>query len=198
MEARDPYTRGHCLRVRYITRGLLARLEVAPEARNAIEIAAFLHDVGKVGVSDLLLQKEGRLTAEERKRLMLHVDLGVELLSAVPDLSDACLLVKHHHEKFDGSGYPDGLRGDAIPFGSRVIAVADAIDAMRTKRPYRAALPLETVIEELRRSSGTQLDPRIVGAGIALLRAQVPRAARRRASTEEPASELREETGMLV
>jgi putative nucleotidyltransferase with HDIG domain len=169
MEARDLYTQGHCLRVRRFTRRLLDVLgEPAPE-RELIEAAALLHDVGKVGVPDSVLLKKGALDEDERARLMLHVEIGVEILSALPALGAVARVVKHHHERFDGTGYPDGLAGHEIPFGSRVIAVADAVDAMRSTRPYRAALTLEAAIEELRRASGRQLDPRIAAAAVELL-----------------------------
>ncbi|MBI4604119.1 MAG: HD-GYP domain-containing protein [Planctomycetes bacterium] len=155
MEARDPYTQGHCLRVRHLTRRILERLGMPPRDRASAETAALLHDLGKIGVPDAILYKDGPLTPEERSRLMLHVDIGVEILAPVAEMEDVSLLVRHHHERFDGSGYPDGTRGEDIPLGSRVIAVADAIDAMRTTRPYRPAMPWEDVIRELRAACGT-------------------------------------------
>ena len=100
---------------------------------------------------------------------MLHVKLGVEIIEPLEGLNDVAKIVKHHHERIDGKGYPDGLKGDEIPFGSRVIAVADTIDAMRSSRPYRSALSLEDTIDELRRARGQQLDPRIVDAAIFVL-----------------------------
>jgi HD-GYP domain-containing protein (c-di-GMP phosphodiesterase class II) len=172
VEARDRYTQGHCLRVRYLVRRILDALGTDPGARHIIEAAALLHDVGKVGVPDAILLKDGPLTPKERTRLMLHVEIGVEVLKPLPALSTALILVKHHHERFDGTGYPDGLKGEEIPFGSRVIAVADTLDAMRSTRPYRKAMSLEKAIEEIERSSGRQLDPKIVEAAVSVLRAK--------------------------
>ena len=169
MEARDPYTQGHCLRVRHLARKILARMGTKPEARESVEVAALLHDVGKIGTADSILLKPGRLSKEEYARLMLHVKLGVEIIEPLEGLNDVAKIVKHHHERIDGKGYPDGLKGDEIPFGSRVIAVADTIDAMRSSRPYRSALSLEDTIDELRRARGQQLDPRIVDAAIFVL-----------------------------
>ncbi len=174
MEARDRYTQGHCLRVRYLARRILDALGTDPGARQIIETAALLHDVGKVGVPDAILLKDGPLTPEERTRLMLHVEIGVEVMKPVSALSTALTLVKHHHERFDGTGYPDGLKGEEIPFGSRVIAVADTLDAMRSTRPYRKAMNLEKAIQEIERASGRQLDPKIVEAAVSVLRPKNP------------------------
>jgi putative nucleotidyltransferase with HDIG domain len=169
MEARDSYTQGHCLRVRFLTRRILDRLDVEVEYREAAEAAALLHDVGKIGIPDAILFKKGKLTREEYARVMLHVDIGVEILRPLTTLKDAVLFVRHHHEHFDGTGYPDGLKGEQIPLASRVIAVADAIDAMRSTRPYRKALPLEATLDELRAARGGQLDPRIVDIAVSII-----------------------------
>ena len=169
MEARDSYTQGHCLRVRHLARKILDRLGTTLEAREPVEAAALLHDVGKIGTPDSILLKAGRLTQEEYARLMLHVELGVEIIEPLDGLSEVATIVKHHHERIDGTGYPDGLRGEEIPFGSRVIAVADTIDAMRSSRPYRSAMSIEDSIAELRRARGLQLDPEIVDAAISIL-----------------------------
>jgi putative nucleotidyltransferase with HDIG domain len=172
MEARDSYTQGHCLRVRFMSRRILERLGVDPEYREAAEAAALLHDVGKIGIPDAILFKKGKLTKDEYARVMLHVDIGVEILRPLTTLKDTVLFVKHHHEHFDGSGYPDGLKGEAIPLASRVIAVADTIDAMRSSRPYRKALSLEETLDELRKASGQHLDPRIVDIAVSLIAPQ--------------------------
>ena len=190
MEARDSYTQGHCLRVRFMSRRILERLGVDPEYREAAEAAALLHDVGKIGIPDAILFKKGKLTKDEYARVMLHVDIGVEILRPLTTLKDAVLFVKHHHEHFDGSGYPDGLKGEDIPLASRVIAVADAIDAMRSSRPYRKALSLEETLDELRKSSGQHLDPRIVDIAVSLIAPQF--AARWRGELEEAPREVTE------
>lgn len=169
MEARDPYTQGHCLRVRRLARRILDQVEVDPVTRAEIELGALLHDVGKLGVPDALLLKQAPLTREEHSRLLLHVDIGVEILTPFLAFHAALELVKHHHERFDGSGYPDGLKGEEIPFGSRVIAVADTIDAMRSNRPYRPALSIEDTKNELRQARGVQLDPRLVDVALRVL-----------------------------
>ena len=172
LEARDIYTQGHCLRVRTIVRRLLDRLGVDLETRKSIELAALLHDIGKMGIPDQILLKEGPLTEDEKRRTRLHVDIGVEILQSLESMQEIATYVKHHHERFDGDGYPEGLKGSDIPLGSRVIAVADTMDAMRSSRPYRDALPLEACVKELDEARGTQLDPQLVDIAIGMLRTQ--------------------------
>jgi HD-GYP domain-containing protein (c-di-GMP phosphodiesterase class II) len=128
-----------------------------------------LHDLGKIGIPDALLLKRSKLTPEEYGRIMLHVEIGVEILQAIASLRELAHFVRHHHEHYDGSGYPDGLKGDDIPLASRVIAVADAIDAMRSTRPYRPRLSLEETIAELKKNRGTQFDPQVVDSAIKVL-----------------------------
>ena len=169
MEAKDSYTQEHCLRVRHLTRKILDHLGTSRESRESVEAAALLHDVGKIGTPDAILRKAGRLTRKEYARLMLHVDLGVEIIEPLDGLGEVATIVKHHHERIDGTGYPDGLKGDEIPFGSRVIAVADSVDAMRSSRPYRDAMSLEESIAQLRLARGFQLDPEIVDVAISIL-----------------------------
>jgi HD-GYP domain-containing protein (c-di-GMP phosphodiesterase class II) len=169
MEARDSYTQGHCLRVRYMTRRILDVVGVSAEYRRAAETAALLHDVGKIGIADALLLKTEKLTPEEYNRLMLHVKIGVEILGPISTFGEAVTFVKHHHERYDGTGYPDGLKGVDIPLASRIIAVADAIDAMRSSRPYRKGMSLDAAVGELRKASGAQFDPRIVEIAISLI-----------------------------
>lgn len=170
VEARDPSTQGHSLRVRFLVRRILDALGVPPEDRRSAETAALFHDVGKIGIPDSLLQKRGRLTDEEYMRMKQHVELGAETLRAFPGLEDVAVLIRHHHERFDGSGYPDGLRGEDIPLESRIIAVADTIDAMRSERPYhRPARSWLEIVAELRRVRGSQLDPRIVDVALSLI-----------------------------
>ena len=113
--------------------------------------------------------KKGELTPEEYTRVMMHVDIGTEILGPLSSLKDVALLVRHHHERFDGTGYPDGLRGEEIPLGSRIIAVADAVDAMRSTRPYRKRLSLEGTLLELQKAKGRQLDPKLVEIATSVL-----------------------------
>lgn len=169
MEARDPYTQGHCLRVRYLTRQILEAMGAPSELKRTAEVAALLHDVGKIGVPDSVLLKSGRLTSEEFARIIQHVYNGAEIVSPVAALKDVRVAILHHHERYDGKGYPHGLAGGEIPLASRVIAVADTIDAMRSTRPYRPARKLDEIVAELGRARGTQLDPEIVDVAISIL-----------------------------
>ena len=163
IEARDPYTSGHSQRVSQYAR-ILAKEAGAP-ARQVEQIAtgALLHDVGKVYEEYAsLLHKEGRLTPEEKALLQTHPVRSAELVTTISSLRGPIeRAVRHHHENFDGSGYPDGLAGEAIPLGARIIMVADTLDAMTTDRPYRKALPFDRALEEIRKFSGTQFDPRL-------------------------------------
>lgn len=190
MEARDPYTQGHCLRVRYLARQIVERLGGSHELKRTVEIAALLHDVGKIGVPDCVLLKAGELTEEEFARIIQHVYNGAEILSPISALKDVKTAILHHHERYDGTGYPFGLRGEEIPLPSRIIAVADAVDAMRSTRPYRAALKPQEIVAELRRARGTQLDPRVVDVAIAILEER----ARRRAVASAASSASVERT----
>ncbi len=193
MEARDPYTQGHCLRVRFLARQIAERLGAPPELKRTVEIAALLHDVGKIGVPDCVLLKAGELSDDEFSRIVQHVHNGAEIVSPIPALKDVKTAILHHHERYDGSGYPFGLRGEEIPLASRVIAVADAIDAMRSTRPYRAAFREKEILAELRRVRGTQLDPRIVDVAIGILEDR----ARRRAAADRAQGSPVEKTQLL-
>jgi ribonuclease P protein subunit RPR2 len=129
-----------------------------------VEFGFLLHDVGKVAVPDAVLFKPGRLTEEERGVISRHPEIGSEILRDVDFLGDAKLVVRHHHERWDGGGYPDGLIGEEIPAAARVFAVADTLDALTTDRPYRAAVGWDEARREIERHSGTQFDPAIVNA----------------------------------
>jgi len=163
IEARDPYTSGHSQRVSQYARILAKEAGAGARQVEQIATAALLHDVGKVYEEYAsLLHKEGRLTAEEKILLQTHPVRSAELVTTISSLRGAIEgAVRHHHENFDGTGYPDGLAGDAIPFGARIIMVADTLDAMTTDRPYRKALPFERALEEIRKFSGKQFDPRL-------------------------------------
>jgi HD-GYP domain-containing protein (c-di-GMP phosphodiesterase class II) len=123
-----------------------------------------LHDVGKIGVPDLILQKSGRLTEEEYTVIKRHPVLGVEIIAPVKELAPALPVVRHHHERFDGKGYPDGLRGEDIPLLARIVSVADAFDSMIRARPYGYGISRKAALQEIEENSGTQFDPRIVRA----------------------------------
>lgn len=165
LDRRDPYTAAHSQRVAQLTALILDEFpHLSAEEREAIISAARIHDLGKVATSDLILRKPGRLTDDEFAAIKRHPVDGSEILSHLSPYRHIVEIVRHHHERWDGRGYPDGLAGEAIPFGSRVIAVADTYDAMTTERPYRRALSHEEALAELRRGAGTQFDPAVVAA----------------------------------
>lgn len=162
IDLRDPYTAGHSKRVAVYSRQLAVAIALPTREIDVIEHGALLHDIGKIGIPDAVLFKPAQLTAEERRVISAHPTIGAGLLGGISAMDDVVPCVLHHHEKLDGTGYPSGLAGDAIPIGARVIAVADTFDAMTTDRPYRRALSSETAIAELVRVAGTQLDEKLV------------------------------------
>ena len=165
IEARDPYTSGHSRRVAEKARLISRAVGLRERETERVVAAALLHDVGKIHeVFGPILSKPGRLTAEEQVIMRTHPVKSAELAGTVTQLRDVVPLIRHHHENWDGTGYPDGLKGDAIPLGSRIIMFADTIDAMTTDRPYRAALDPTAVRKELLRFRGTQFDPQICDA----------------------------------
>jgi putative nucleotidyltransferase with HDIG domain len=169
IEAKDPYTGGHCDLVSRYAR-MIARKIGLPEQEQGIACyAALLHDVGKIGVSDGVLNKPGPLLPEERDLVRSHVRVGHDLIRNVPALQRVAEGVLHHHEWYDGSGYPDGLQGEQIPIASRIVGVVDAYCAMITRRSYKEAYLDEHAREQLRRCAGTQFDPRVVEAFLAVL-----------------------------
>ncbi len=162
IDLRDPYTAGHSKRVGDYSRRLAIAIGLTAREVDVIESGALLHDIGKIGVPDAVLFKPGPLDAQERRTISIHPVVGARLLAGISAMDDVVPCVLHHHEKLDGTGYPDRLEGEAIPIGARVIAVADTFDAMTTDRPYRAALSAEIAIGEMVRVAGTQLDERLV------------------------------------
>ncbi len=168
IDARDPYTHGHTERVTNYCLAIANELTGLPELatyknfRETLQIAALLHDIGKIGIPDHILNKANRLTPEEFEEAKRHSVIGAMILNPIKELGDVAREVRHHQECFDGSGYPDGLKGNDIPFIARVIAVADAFDAMTSNRPYRKKRLVEEAVTELKRCSGTQFDPIIV------------------------------------
>jgi HD-GYP domain-containing protein (c-di-GMP phosphodiesterase class II) len=139
-----------------------------------LEIGALLHDIGKVAVPDSILGKPGRLTDEEFEIVKRHPEFGWTVIRNLPGLEHTSLQILHHHENFDGTGYPAGLKGAEIPIGARIVSVIDAFDAMISTRPYRAGLPLEEVIRRLHAGSGSQFDPLIVQAFVRIVEAEMP------------------------
>jgi putative nucleotidyltransferase with HDIG domain len=162
VDLRDPYTAGHSQRVAHYARLLAKALKLSPAEVDTIESGALLHDLGKIAIPDSVLFKPAALDQREREIIGTHPVIGANLLRNLHSMDDIVPCIMHHHERIDGSGYPDKLLGDAIPFGARVIAVADTFDAMTTDRPYRRALALERAVAELQRIAGTQLDARAV------------------------------------
>lgn len=164
IEARDPYTSGHSQRVAELARTLAREVGLSFEQAEEISTAALLHDVGKIYDEFApVLRKEGSLSADERVLMQTHVERSAELVGTISNLRGRIeRYVRHHHERYDGSGYPDGLTGPSIPVGARIIMIADTTDAMTTDRPYRSALSFDEVIVELRHCSGTQFDPALV------------------------------------
>lgn len=159
VDAKDPYTNGHSGRVADYSWQIAQRLGRDTEYQQRIYYAALLHDIGKIGVPDSVLHKPSRLNDEEYLLIKNHTNIGSEILEGITTVPDIAVGAKHHHERYDGGGYPDGLRGDAIPEIARIIAVADAYDAMTSKRTYNRIVSQDEVREEIRRSMGTQLDP---------------------------------------
>lgn len=171
VDAKDAHTRGHSERVGVYASKVGRELGLPRDLIERIYIAGLLHDVGKIGVRDAVIQKPDRLTPEEYEEIRRHPEIGARILEPVAFLSDVVDCVRHHHEWYDGSarGYPDRLAGNRIPLPSRVILVADTVEAMTSDRPYRKGLPLERVVEELHRFSGSQFDPNVVDACLRLL-----------------------------
>ena len=162
IEAKDRHTRGHCNRMRRICVELGRLAGLTPYELEVLEYASLLHDLGKIGVNEAILNKEGPLTQEECCRIKEHAEIGEKILQGIPMMEFVASIIGSHHENFDGTGYPRRKKGLEIPVEARIIAVADLYDAMRSDRPYRKGLSLAVVLEEMRRVSGSQLDPALV------------------------------------
>jgi HD-GYP domain-containing protein (c-di-GMP phosphodiesterase class II) len=169
MEAKDSYTQGHSEAVCKYARLIGRHLNLSDLERSVVSYAALLHDIGKIGVSDGILNKPGPLLPEERELVRTHVRIGHDLIQHVPAFQAVAEAVLHHHEYYDGSGYPIGLKGDDIPVASRIVCVVDSYSAMITKRSYKEAYSDEWARNELRRCAGTQFDPRVVEAFLYVL-----------------------------
>ena len=164
LEAKDPYTEGHSVRVAAYSEAIGKQLGLPPATLDMIHRSCLLHDIGKIAVDETILAKRGHLNAMEREKMDMHVLIGEDILRPISLLHPLLPGVRHHHEKYDGTGHPDGLRGEEIPIEARIMAVADAFDAMTSSRPYRKPMPEEEALTELRAAAGTQFDPRVVGA----------------------------------
>jgi putative nucleotidyltransferase with HDIG domain len=168
LDLRDTETAGHSRRVSLYCLEIARAMGCNTEQLKTIMRGAYLHDIGKIGIPDSILLKEGKLTMEETSVMQTHVRIGYELVSRIPFLAAAAEIVLSHQERYDGTGYPQGLMGEEIPLGARIFAVADTLDAMTSDRPYRRALPFSTAREEIIRESGRQFDPDVVRAFLAL------------------------------
>lgn len=168
VELRDPYTGGHTFRVSTYSLLLADQLDLAPADVELIRVGTPLHDIGKIGIDDAILRKADRLTPEEFEAMKLHTVKGAEIIDTVPDLRPIKPIVRSHHERWDGRGYPDGLAGDAIPHLARVVALADAFDAMTSDRPYRKGMPPTVAFAEIGKQAGRQFDPQFAAAFVAI------------------------------
>ena len=175
IEAKDRFLRGHADEVSSYVAAVAERLGLEPQKREELVYSSLLHDIGKIGISERILMKPGELTPEERSVIQLHPRIGYRLVQQVPALRSTQLAILHHHERFDGEGYPAGLRGDEIPMDARIIAIADAFSAMTADRPYRRRMSLEDACAELERCAGTQFDPIVVRLFVEEVRRNPPR-----------------------
>ncbi len=162
LEAKDKYTEGHSRRVADTALALSARLGFDRREQEEIHLAGLFHDIGKIGVKESILHKMGKLTPEEYENIKTHVVVGVKILDQIPQFKRIAKIIRHHHEFYDGSGYPDGLEGENIPIGGRILAICDAYDAMTTDRPYRSKLSVEQACAIILRNQGRQFDPKLI------------------------------------
>lgn len=169
IETKDSYTRGHCDRTVRHALLIANRLGLPETEKEKVRYAAVLHDIGKIGVNESILNKPGKLTEEEYEMVKLHPKMGADIIKGIKFLEPVVPVIYHHQERYDGKGYPDGIKGEQIPIGARIIAVLDTYDAMTTDRPYRKALSREAAIAEVKRCSGTQFDPQVVEVFLQIL-----------------------------
>lgn len=169
LDARDHYTNGHSERAIDYARQIAREINMPQSGREELVYLCLLHDIGKIGIPDHILNKPGKLTPEEFEIMKRHAEIGEKIISPLDRLKMLKPLIRHHQEFYDGTGYPDGLKGEAIPLACRILAVVDTFDAMTTDRPYRNALSVETAIKELQRCSGSQFDPGIVEVFIRII-----------------------------
>jgi uncharacterized domain HDIG len=162
VDARDPYTAGHSQRVAAISLLIGKEIGLSDEHLETLEISALFHDIGKLGIPDNILLKAGKLDELELQKIKEHPTIGVSILKEVDFLKDVLPIIRHHHERYSGNGYPYGIKGNDIPLEARIISIADTYDAMTSDRPYRKGLSHEDAIAEIKRFSGIQFDPKIV------------------------------------
>jgi putative two-component system response regulator len=170
LEEKDPYTSGHSERVCYYSDLISKKISLPPKDRTELQIASYLHDIGKIGISNRFINKKGALTDTDWVIIKQHTRKAIELLSPLSLSPSLLSYIEHHHEHFDGNGYPDGLRGNQIPLGARIIAVSDSYDSMTSNRPYRKPMTREEAKKELLKWAGKQFDPNLVSAFLFLLK----------------------------
>lgn len=168
VDAKDPYTHGHSERVAHLAIAIARTMGMTREQQSILHIGAHLHDVGKIGVPDAVLCKPGRLTDEEYAAIKMHSMIGYNIVRKVRILHPVAAIVRSHHERMDGRGYPDGLQGDEIPMEARIVAVADSYDAMTSQRLYKVCVSPAEAVNEVKRCAGTQFDADVVEAFIQL------------------------------
>lgn len=169
VDAKDQYTHGHSERVTNYALEIGTQIDLSPDAMSSLRVAGLLHDLGKIGVPDIVLNKPGDLTQEERETVKEHPSVGANILRRAPHLENVVPAVLHHHERWDGLGYPDGLKGQEIPLVARILAVADAFDAMTSDRPYRRRMTIHEALLQLQANAGKQFDPSLVNAFIGVM-----------------------------
>jgi len=169
VDKKDPYTRGHSDRVGYISALIARELKLSEDEIERIRLGGSFHDIGKIGIKDSILTKPGKLTEEEYEEIKKHPVIGYELLEKNNIFKDVLMAIRNHHERYDGKGYPDGLRGDEIPLIAKIVALADSFDAMMSKRSYREKLELEYTVNEIKKNKGIQFDPVVAEAFIRLI-----------------------------
>ena len=169
VEAKDTYTRGHSDRVSEFSVLIGKYLGLPEPDLDTLRIGGLFHDIGKIGVPDAILQKDAKLTDDEYSQIKQHPNIGVHILSHAKIFQNILPIVEHHHERYDGKGYPSKLAGENIPYLARITSVADSFDAMSSRRSYRDSLPLDVIKEEFRKNSGTQFDPKIADVFLDIL-----------------------------
>jgi diguanylate cyclase (GGDEF)-like protein/putative nucleotidyltransferase with HDIG domain len=174
VEARDPYTYGHSKKVNTYAVALAQAIGLSPDEVSMLNTAALLHDIGKIGIPDKVLGKKGELNGEDWEAIKVHPRLGANIVSNIPSLVPCVSSILHHHERWDGRGYPEGLKGEEIPLEARILSIADSFEAMTSARLYRPALSLEDVVKELRQGVGSQFDPKLVEVFIGIIEAGLP------------------------
>jgi len=169
VESKDAYTEGHLRRLSRYSEQLAVAAAIPQEHLKAIRFGGLLHDIGKISVDDAILRKSGALTPEEYEQIKRHPEYGARIVAPMRFAAEVAPIIRHHHERWDGSGYPDGLRGEEIPIGARIVAIVDAYDAMMTDRPYRKALGLEETLRRLREGRGREWDPKLLDLFLGLV-----------------------------